>query len=532
MGKKVIGIDFGSDSARAVLVEAADGKVLATASMAYPRWSQGLYCDLSASSFRQHPADYEEVLHYVLNTVLQGCDCKDEVVAIGVDTTASTPALADASGMPLALNEEFSEDPDAMFVLWKDHTAIKEAEEITEAAAEGGYCSGSAGKYSAENLWSKILHILRTNPKVAGRAATVVEQCDYIPSLLIGARGPLSHCAAAFKAMWDESWGGLPPQDFFEGLNGENLVQLRNSFPEKTVSASSVAGFLSREWAEELGLREDVVVSAGNVDAHSGAVGAGCCVGTVALNMGTSACLMAVMPSEEYSGKKIDGVFGQVKDGIIEGLEAFEMGMSSFGDNFAWFKSLLCETMSVLLTGKVGDDVLKQVESQVLPYLGERASGLEIDENSPFATDWFNGRRSPAPDPTKKASLEGLHITTDAVQIYRALIEANAFGVKAMVDNLVDGGVRVDRINAIGGIARKSPFMVQMIADATGCEIFVPELDEACGLGAAVNATVAAGLYDDVPSAQNAMCAKSGRIYVPHENNILMTRYKRYRELM
>ena len=526
--RKVIGIDYGTDSARAILVDASNGNILSSASMVYPRWSKGKYCDSSASSFRQHPKDYEEVLHFILNKVLEGCSCREDIAAIGIDTTASTPALSDSDGIPLAALPEFEDDPDAMFVLWKDHTGIKEAEEITASGNSSGYCARSAGNYSAENFWSKVLHLVRTSPETASRADSVIELCDYIPSLLIGKRAPVSRCCASYKAMWAKEWNGLPPRDFFLKLGGEKAASLRDSYPEMTSSSSSAAGTLSPAWAKELGLSEDVIVSVGNIDAHSGAVGAGCAVGTPVLNMGTSACLMAVMPAEEYKGRIIDGVFGQVSDGIIEGMEGFESGMSSFGDNFAWLRNLLADAMKMLLQDNVDNHILEKAEERILNRLGEEASRLKTDKKSPFATDWFNGRRSPAPDPQKKATIGNLGIHTGAAEIFYAIAEANAFGVKAMIDTLVKGGVRIDKINAVGGIALKSPFMVQMIADVTGKEIFVPDSPEACGLGAAINAAVAASLYDNVITAQDFMCTKKGKTYLPDSSKDFSERYARY----
>jgi L-ribulokinase len=533
MGKKVIGIDYGTDSARAVLTDVSDGRILAVYSAEYPRWKEGKYSDPASSSFRQHPRDYIEVLHKVLYGVLEGCDCKEDIVGIGVDTTASTPALTDADGWPLALREEFEENPNAMFVLWKDHTGTAEAEEITEVlrnAPDKNYCEICGGSYSAENIWSKVLHILRTDPQVADAACSVIELSDFIPSLLIGRRSPNSYCAVSYKALWSESWGGLPPAELFHRLGGEKFAALRDSMNTPPSFSTSAIGTLDPEWAEELGLSTDVIVSAGIVDAHSGAIGAGCAPGKMVLNMGTSCCLMAVAP--DFKGGVVEGTFGQVQDGIIPDMMCFEMGMSSFGDNYAWFRRLLCGTMRSLLEGSVPAEVLDEAESRLLSKLAEEAAALPLRDDAPFATDWLNGRRTPAPDPSLKATIGGLGLATEAAEIYYAIVESTAFGVRAMADTLVEGGVPFDSLVAIGGIAHKSPFVVQMVADVLGKDVFVSDVSQACGLGAAVNAAVAAGCWKNVGEAQAAMCTESGLLYKARPENDFSLRYARYKAMM
>lgn len=533
MGKKVIGIDYGTDSARAVLTDVSDGRILAVYSAEYPRWREGKYSDPASSSFRQHPLDYIEVLHKVLYGVLEGCDCKEDIVGIGVDTTASTPALTDADGWPLALREEFEENPNAMFVLWKDHTGTAEAEEITEVlrnAPDRNYCEICGGSYSAENIWSKVLHILRTDFQVADAACSVIELSDFIPSLLIGRRSPNSYCAVSYKALWSESWGGLPPAELFHRLGGEKFAALRDSMNTPPSFSTSAIGTLDPEWAEELGLSTDVIVSAGIVDAHSGAIGAGCAPGKMVLNMGTSCCLMAVAP--DFKGGVVEGTFGQVQDGIIPDMMCFEMGMSSFGDNYAWFRRLLCGTMRSLLEGSVPAEVLDEAESRLLSKLAEEAAALLLRDDAPFATDWLNGRRTPAPDPSLKATIGGLGLATEAAEIYYAIVESTAFGIKAMADTLVEGGVPFDSLVAIGGIAHKSPFVVQMVADVLGKDVFVSDVSQACGLGAAINAAVAAGCWGSVGEAQAAMCTDSGVMQRARKEKDFSLRYARYKAMM
>ena len=310
-----------------------------------------------------------------------------------------------------------------MFVLWKDHTATAEAEEITDVlrnASDRNYCEICGGSYSAENIWSKVLHILRTDSQVADAACSVIELSDFIPSLLIGRRSPNSYCAVSYKALWSESWGGLPPAELFRRLGGEKFAALRDSMNTQPSFSTSAIGTLDPEWAEELGLSTDVIVSAGIVDAHSGAIGAGCAPGKMVLNMGTSCCLMAVAP--DFKGGVVEGTFGQVQDGIIPDMMCFEMGMSSFGDNYAWFRRLLCGTMRSLLEGSVPAEVLDEAESRLLSKLAEDAAALPLRDDAPFATDWLNGRRTPAPDPSLKATIGGLGLATEAAEIYYAIV--------------------------------------------------------------------------------------------------------------
>ena len=506
-----VGVDFGTDSARALLVRTCDGAVLASCAHPYARWGKGLYSEAAQMRFRQHPHDYAEALRAVLHGVLDGRNDRDRVACIGVDATASTPCLTDAEGLPLALRPAFAAEPDAMFVLWKDHTAESEAHQITEAARPHGYCLNNGGVYSPENGWAKVWHILSTNPAVADAAASVVEAGDYIVSLLTGKPAIPSYCAAAYKWMWRASWGGYPPEAFFRELGGERLAAIRASLQKKPVAASASVGTLSRAWAEELGLPDGVTVGGGNIDAHSGAVGAGCNKGTAALILGTSGCVMCVAPREDFGGKPVTGVFGQAPDSIIEGLEGFEAGLAAFGDSHAWVGRLV---------------------SEPLASLDRKAAALEIDDSVPVATDWFNGRRSPFQDPSVRATVTGLGLGTDAVRLYFAVVEATAFGVRAAVEHLEANGVRADRNVAIGGIANKSPFVMQMLADVMGRTIEVSSSVDACALGSAINASVAAGLYGNVAEAQERMCAPSCATYTPRPNRDHNARYDLYKRLL
>ena len=511
----VIGVDYGTDSARAILVDAADGSVVAARTEAYPRWAEGRYSDAAADRFRQHPKDYLEVLETVLKDVVGKCPQPENIRGISVDTTASTPCLTDERLTPLSLTPGFEEDPDAMFVLWKDHTGMAESREIN-ALCDGEklpYTCHCGYSYSAENFWSKILHIFRTNPRVAEKAWSAIECCDFVTASLTGCHDLADlkpgHCCIGAKWMWAEEWGGYPPASFFDRLE-PRLKGLH--LPEKNYGCHEQAGTLCPEWAAKLGLGTDVVVGVGNCDAHSGAVGAGVRPGVAVLNMGTSACYMAVMPVEEMKGNFIEGLFGQAEGTILEGFMGYETGLSAFGDIFAWFKRL---------TGKPLDE------------LAAEASVIGLRDDLPLATDFFNGRRAPNPSNIVTASISGLRITTGPAEIYRALVEAAAFGSKACIDQYLDGGIRIDKMIAVGGIAQKSPYVMQTLCDVLGSPIEVSDCKDACAMGAAIHAAVAAGLYGSVLEAEDAMCPGACATYTPdpERHEFYLRRYRRYNEL-
>lgn len=517
MSLYTIGIDYGTDSARAVLVDASDGRILASSTSPYRRWAAGRWCDAMSQQFRQHPSDYIECLESVLREVVAACPDPAGIKAIAVDTTGSTVCFTDACGMPLSLQPAFAEDPDAMFILWKDHTGTAEAEEFTAAGARHtpNYICQSGNHYSAECTWAKVLHVLRTNPEVRGAAGGFIDECDFITNLLTGCRNfadmKWGHCIPAAKQLWNKDWGGYPPESFFEEID-PLMIPMLGAVPHTNYACSEAAGTLCPEWAEKLGLSTSVVVGVGNCDAHSGAVGAGVRPGAAVLNLGTSACYMAVMPLEEMKGHFIEGLFGQAEGTILEGYMGYETGLSAFGDIFAWFKRL---------TGRE------------LPALAEEASKLELRDGLPLATDFFNGRRAPNPSNIVTASISGLRITSGPAEIYRALVEAAAFGSKACIDQYIDGGIRIDKMIAVGGIAQKSPFVMQMLCDVLGAPIEVSDCKDACAMGAAIHAAVAAGLYPSVLAAEDALCPGACATYTPDKqrHEFYLKRYERYKEL-
>lgn len=532
MSKYVIGLDYGSDSARAIVVDAATGRQLASSVKYYPRWKAGKYCDPAANQYRQHPLDYIEVLESSVREALAACPAgtAEQVVGIAFDTTGSTPAFTDESGTPLALLPEFAENPNAMFVLWKDHTAVKEAAEVNDLARRWhtDYTSYEGGIYSSEWFWAKALHILREDPQVRAKAYSIVEYCDWLPALITGVKHSRdivrSRCAGGHKAMWHESWGGLPDEEFLTTLD-PLLAGFRSRLFDKTETADKPVGTLSPEWAERLGLSTDVVVAGGAFDCHMGAVGANIAPHTFVRVIGTSTCDVMVVPYEEIGDKLIRGICGQVDGSVIPGMIGLEAGQSSFGDVYAWFKRVLEYPLrEILAKSEIIDEATKEkliaeTADQIIPRLTAEAEKLPVDENALLATDWLNGRRTPDANQLLKGTLTGITLGSDAPRIFRALVEATAFGSRAIIERFRSEGVRIDHVIGIGGIALKSPFVMQTLSDVLDMPIKVCRTDQACALGAAMFAATAAGLYPTVEAAQAAMNSGYAAEYRPNANN-------------
>lgn len=540
----VIGVDFGTDSVRALLVNAATGEELSSSVAEYERWKNGLYCDAAKKQFRQHPLDYIDGLKAVLKDVLRHKPSAASVKAIAVDTTGSTPCLIDKNARPLALTEKYKDDPDAMFILWKDHTATTEAEEINMRVAEWNvdYTKYLGRSYSSEWLWSKALHVLRNNPKLRADAYSVVEHCDWIPALLTGVQCPedlkISRCSAGHKAMWADDWGGFPSAAFFSNLDNQ-LADFVDRMQSETYTCDVAAGYLSEEWAKELGLTTDVLVGIGNTDAHCGAVGAGIKYKTLVQNMGTSTCGMVVMPSEAVGDNLVEGICGQVDGSIIPGMIGFEAGMSAFGDVYAWFKKTVTSTTfsiideSTILSDEQKVALKKEIEGRILSVLTEKAVARNGFDNSVCATDWLNGRRNPYTNYDLKSSIIGLTLSTLPEDIYSALVEATCFGIKSIVDHFIANGVAIEGIVAIGGVALKSPFVMQTLSNILNMSIKVLDCKEACALGAAMFAATIIGKYETVTEAQERFSRPVLAVYNPNPTKIekYKIKYSIYKEM-
>ncbi len=544
--KYVVGIDFGTDSVRVVIVDAFNGKELSSWVVNFKGWGEGKYCDPSKNQFRQHPSEHiealEESIMAALTTLPKGAG--QHVIGIGVDTTGSTPAPVDKDGTVLALKKEFADNPNAMFVLWKDHTAVEEAEEINSVAKNWGgndFTKYVGGVYSSEWFWSKILHILRKDQKVREAAYSWVEHADWIPALLTGNLNPLtlkrSRCAAGHKAMWHEEWEGLPSDEFLVKVD-PLLKGLRDRLYRETYTSDVKAGGLKKEWAERLGMISGIAVTVGAFDAHMGAVGTQIKEKTFVMILGTSACDMAVASYDIIENKLVGGICGQVDGSIIPGMIGLEAGQSSFGDVYAWFKDVLSWPLRILLVDggtldKVSVETLRdETVEKIIPVLSEEAAKLDIDE-SLIGLDWLNGRRTPYADQKLKGALAGMTLGTTAVRIFKALVESTAYGAKAIIDRFTEEGIEIEDVVASGGIPKKSPFVMQVLSDVLNMPVKIAESEQAGALGAAMFAAVSAGMYPTIFDAQKSMASGFAKTYYPNPHKAEKYRelYKRYRDV-
>lgn len=546
MKKYVIGLDYGSDSCRAIIADATNGNEISTSVKYYPRWKEGKYSDPKTNRYRQHPLDYIEVLkESILEAISKTPEGTSEnIIGIGFDTTGSTPALTDENGTPLALLPKFTENPNAMFVLWKDHTAIKEAEEINSLAKqwEIDYTAYEGGIYSSEWVWAKMLHILREDEEVRNAAYSWVEVCDWLPGLITGNLKPeaipRSRCAAGHKAMWHESWDGLPSEEFLIKLD-PLLAGYRSRLYTDTYPSDTKVGTLTPEWAEKLGLNTDVAVAVGAFDCHMGAVGVEIKPGDFVRVIGTSTCDIMAVPYEEIGDKLIPGICGQVDGSVIPGMIGLEAGQSGFGDIYAWYRKVLewpiQNTLkdSTLIDEETKEKLIQEVGDAIIPELTKEAEKVPVAESTILATDWMNGRRTPDANQLLKGSITGLTLGSSAPLIFRALVEATAFGSKAIVDRFLENGIKINQIIGIGGISLKSPFVMQTLADVLGMSIKVAKTEQSCAFGAAMFASVVAGIHEKVEMAQDAMGQGFAFTYYPNEENhkLYSDLYKKYQSL-
>lgn len=552
MSQYVLGLDYGTDSVRALLVDCHTGNEMANHVVYYPRWAKGLYCEPSKDQFRQHPQDYLDSLQQVVQGLWRKVPAgmADTVVGLSFDTTGSTPVAVDASGTPLALLPEFAENPNAMFVLWKDHTAVQEADEITQAATRHtpNYLSFSGGIYSSEWYWAKVLHVLRQDTQVRQAAYSFVEHCDWMTAVVTGTTAPaqfrMGRCAAGHKLMWHDSWGGFPADAFFQQL--DPLLQgFVSRLSPQTYTSDQCAGRLTPEWADRLGLPAGIAVGFGAFDCHMGAVAARVRPGVLTKVMGTSTCDITVAPlaslTRQGQEQTVRGICGQVDGSVLPGLVGLEAGQSAFGDLYAWFKQLLLWPLHYVGT-EAGDDEhdlalqpsqLAYLSDRVLSVLSQHAAQLQPGQTGITALDWVNGRRTPDASQRVAMALSGLKMGSSAPQLFRALVEATAFGSRAITERFRQQGVPVDHIVVIGGISKKSPFVMQTCADIWQCPIDVLESEQSCALGAAIFAAVAAGIYPTVEQAQVVMASSVCQTYQPNPTHaaIYDQLYAKYQQL-
>ncbi len=525
-----LGIDFGTNSARAIVVDCADGGILGSHVFAYPSGADGVLLDPRDPHLaRQNPADYIESLRVAVPAALEAAGrtpgfSRERVIGIGVDTTGSTPLPVDAGNRPLAADGRWRGNLAAHAWLWKDHTSAAEADAITRTAREHAphLLAPIGGTYSSEWFWAKIWRCLNVAPDVFDAAASWVELADFVPAVLAGVESPAAIqrcvCAAGHKALYSEAWGGLPPADFLRRLHPK-LAELRGRLFERAHPPDRPAGQLASAWARTFGLREGIPVAMGGFDAHYGAVGSGIRSGTFVKIIGTSTCDCAVAPLTQPV-PDIPGICGIVRGSIMPGYFGIEAGQSAVGDLLKWWVETVC----------LGDEALHA-------RLSEEAGKLKPGQSGLMALDWNNGNRTVLVDPRLTGLILGQTLHTTRAEIYRALIEATAYGARAIVERIKEYGVPVERLVCCGGIAEKNPLFMQIYADVIGYPMFVAGSPQAPALGAAIAAAVAAGPssggYDRFEDAQARMTSVRSTAYHTDRaaHAVYDTLYGIYREL-
>ena len=500
----VLGLDYGTNSVRALLVDATNGSEIGTAVWHYARGENGILLERDPNVARQHPADYLEGAQQTIRAVLQQAKkiegfSPQQIVGIGVDTTGSTPLPLDENGLPLAFQNRFENNLNAMAWLWKDHASTREAAEITALAAKERphFLAKCGGVYSSEWFFSKVLHCLHVDSQVFDAAHSWVECADWIPAMLSGTQAPqnlsVGVCAAGHKAMWNAEWGGFPDADFLAQLDPK-LGKLRERLSEKVRQNGESVGGLSEEWAEKTGLPAGIAVATGAFDAHLGGVGAGIAPGVLVKTLGTSTCDLMVVSQDENLAD-IPGLCGIVPGSILPNFYGLEAGQSAVGDIFNWFVGLGVGTHDELSAG---------------------AAKLRAGESGLLALDWNNGNRTVLVDQQLTGLLLGQTLHTTPAEIYRALIEATAFGALTIIQRLEKHGVKVEKVVNCGGIAEKNATLMQIYADVLNRPMLVSRSSQTCALGAAISAAVAAGIYDSFAAAQASMTGLKDIVYHPN----------------
>ncbi|MCZ6671641.1 MAG: ribulokinase [Verrucomicrobia bacterium] len=508
-----IGIDYGTNSVRSIVVRCADGAEIGTSVFNYPSGDLGILLDPSDHNLaRQHPGDYVAGLESsILQAISRGKQADSnfstgKVIGLGVDTTGSSPIPVDENIHPLALQESWKGNLNAECWLWKDHTSVKEAATITELAREHRpqYVAKCGNTYSSEWFWSKIWHCLNVDPEVFDAAYSWVELCDWVPAILAGVTDPKAVkrgvCAAGHKALYAEDWDGLPDKEFLSMLDPK-LAELKDRLYDKAYDASEISGNLCEAWANKLGLAAGIPIAIGEFDVHYGAIGAGVDEGVLVKVIGTSTCDCGVVKADKEVAD-VPGICGIVKGAILPGYFGIEAGQSAVGDIFAWYV----------------ERVLKG-DSETHIRLTEEASHFKPGESGLLALDWNNGNRTILVDPLLSGLLIGQTLHTSQAEIYRALIEGTAFGARMILERLDEYGIPVNQVVCAGGIAEKNSMLMQIYADITGREMSISGSSQTCALGSAVSAAVVAGSgkggYDDFKTAQQAMTRLKDETYKP-----------------
>jgi L-ribulokinase len=512
-GRYSIGLDYGTNSVRALVVDVSNGREVGTAVWNYEHGEQGVILSRDPNLARQHPADYVKGAEASIKRALTQAKRAvrgfnpEQVIGLGVDTTGSTPLPVDRQGQPLAFNKKFAKNPAAMAWLWKDHTGVAEAAEITELARKirPHYLAKCGGVYSSEWFFSKILHCLRTNPKVFDAAYSWVEIADWVPAMLTGTEAPdkltVGVCAAGHKAMYNDEWGGYPDEEFLSHLDPK-LTELRARLRPKATTVDRAVGGLTNEWAKRTGLPAGIPVAVGAFDAHLGAIGAGVAAGTLVKIIGTSTCDITIAPGD-VELPDIPGLCGIVRGSVLPGYYGLEAGQSAVGDIFNWFVGYIQPQ------GKLGTH----------DRLAAEAEKLKPGESGLLALDWNNGNRTILVDQRLTGLLLGQTLYTTPPEIYRALVEATAFGALTIINRFEEYGVKIEQVINCGGIAEKNPFVMQIYADVIGRRMLISRSAQTCAFGAAIAGAVAAGKraggHDNYADAQRAMTGLKPRVFKP-----------------
>lgn len=529
----VAGVDYGSDSVRVSVVDVTSGRTVLSVSRAYPRWAAGMYCDPKGNRFRQHPLDHIETLEACFGEVADRLG-DGAVAALAVDATGSTPAPVDRHGVPLALRADFDDDPDAMFWLWKDRTSAAEAAIVDRAlsSADPDHTQFQ-GVYSSEWWWAKILRAVTVNDRIRRHAHSWVEHSDWLPNMLVGADDVAQFgrnaCAAGHKALFSERLGGMVPAPVLAGID-PYLVKVRDTFRVPPLPAGSRLGTLSAEWAGRLRLTTDTVVGVGSLDAHAGGVGAGIDARSMVKVMGTSTVDLFLTGYDATEGRSLHRLCGIAEDSIVPGHLGGETSQAAFGDLFAWYARMLAWPVDTLVAPQLRA-VLPEGEAEAIRartldgmLAALEAEAVRRDPSDIIALDWINGRRYPDVDEAASAALVGLRIGHDAVDVYRALVQAAVLGSKAIAEGLAAEGIRFERVILVGGIAKKSPFICQSMADALDTEVLVSDENEACAAGAAMYAATAGGFFPSLPAAQEHLRSGFAARYQPAPDRVAQFR--------
>jgi len=521
-----LGVDFGTNSVRALVVRCSDGAEFGSRVVDYPSGAQGVLLDPKDGLLaRQHPGDYLFGLEESITGALAEAGRKPDfdpskVLGIGLDSTGSSPIPVDAQNRPLALSDRWRANLDAQCWLWKDHTGWREAARITELCAKlrPQYIAKCGGVYSSEWFWAKLWHCLNVAPETFNSAFSWVELADWAPSVLAGVADPRlvkrGVCAAGHKALYSDDWAGLPDKEFLAALDSR-LADLRDRLYEKAYDATEPAGSLCSDWATRLGLAAGIPIAIGEFDVHYGAIGCGVREGTLVKVIGTSTCDCAVV-SVEKPIADIPGICGIVKGAILPGFFGIEAGQSAVGDIFKWWVEVV-----------LGGDAALHAE------LTAQAAKQRPGQAGLLALDWNNGNRTILVDQRLTGLLLGQDLYTTRADIYRALIEATAFGARAIIERIQEYGVSTDRVVCTGGIAEKNPLLMQIYADVTGCVMQVAGSSQTCALGSAIAAAVLAGAHPDFAAAEAAMTSLRPESYQPVAANraVYDELYALYREL-